>query len=69
MAKKKFDHIEFAVKASKSQSRQRPRSTVIEDEVNKSERRQQRRLSEKRLIEDELELEQEIQEEMDDFYR
>lgn len=46
-----------------AKSRQRTRSTVIEDEVSKQNRRQQRRLSEKREIAQELDFEQSLIEE------
>lgn len=48
-----------------TKSRQRPRSTTFDDGVDKAERRQQRRLSEKKLIDEEFDLELEENEEVD----
>jgi hypothetical protein len=44
---------------------ERPRSTVFSDEVDKAERRNNRRHNERKLIEDELDLEMEILDDLD----
>lgn len=52
---------------NQTKSRLRPRSTIFDDGVDKSDRRQQRRQNEKKIIDEEFDLELEENEELDEL--
>jgi hypothetical protein len=62
-----MDDKDYKRLLKQSKPRERPRSTVFDDGIDRSEKRQQRRFSEKQFIEEELEIYNELKDDDRDY--